>query len=325
MVYSKKKIFVSAVVVFAGAALVLVAMFFYAKRESGGDDNTFKMSHDGSERYYKIHRPEGYDGKRKLPMVIYLHGGGGDMRSAYLDGLDKMADKHNFILAAPEGLGEKKLGRLRAHWNGGGWETGGCCGSADDTGFIAKMIEEIKMKYEIDKKRIFVTGISNGALMANRLACELGDKIAAIGAVAPPAIKSDCLPDRAVPVINIHGLQDPASPPDGSEPRSIFAADSGSGFAMTYKRMTPAQIIDKWKTINRCAENKTTGYRSGGASCETYGDCADGAEVELCIVDGMGHTYPGGNQYLPENLVGPVTQDITFDQIWEFFTKHSLD
>lgn len=289
----------------------------------GPGDYDFSLVHDGLTRKYKVHIPQSYNGEI-TPMVIYIHGGGGDMRAAYWDGLDKMSDKHGFILAIPEGTGKVKLGHMRAGWNGGRWPGGECCGNTDDVGFISKMIDELKGKYTSDDKRIYVTGISNGGLMTNRLGCELSEKIAAIATVAPAAVESVCNPSRPMPVMDIHGTADSANPPDGSEPRGIFNKESGSAFAMPYKRMTPYQVVEKWKKINGCSDKYEEGYKNGSASCIIYNQCRGGAEVELCIVEGMGHTYPSGFQYLPSSIVGPASYDISFDQIWEFFKKHQL-
>jgi polyhydroxybutyrate depolymerase len=288
----------------------------------GPGDYIFSLMHEGLERIYKVHIPPSYNENTQIPVVIYIHGGGGDMRAAYMDGIDKMSDKHGFILAIPEGTGEVKLGHLRGSWNGGRWETGECCGNTDDVGFISIMIKELRNKFNIDEKMIYATGISNGGLMTNRLGCELADKIAAIAPVAPAAIMSNCNPSRSIPVMDIHGTADPANPPDGSEPKGIFGKDGI--MAMPYKRMTPSQVIDVWKRINKCSDSQIAGYEKGGAKCVIYNDCVEGVEIELCIVEGMGHTYPSGSQYLPAAVVGPVSYDISFDQIWEFFKKHPM-
>jgi polyhydroxybutyrate depolymerase len=285
-------------------------------------DPEFSLQHEGVTRVYKVHLPPNYDKKTFYPVVIYVHGGGGDMRAAYMDGLAKAADKLGFILAAPQGSGEIKFGHPRGVWNGGKWATGACCGSADDVGFISKMIEELKVKFNVDEKRIYATGISNGGLMTNRIGCELSDKIAAIAPVAGAAVESECNPVRPMPVMDIHGTLDPANPPDGSEPRGIFAKDSGSVFSMQYKRMTPYEVIDAWKNIDKCSNRQVVTYEKGNVKCVSYNECVQGSEVVLCMVEGMGHAYPSGAQYFSEKIIGPVSHDISFDQIWDFFKKH---
>ena len=131
-------------------------------RDFGARDYHFSLEHDGLTRKYNVHLPPSYDKNVPTPVVIYIHGGGGDMRAAYMDKVDKAADKFGFILVVPEGTGEVKFGHLRGSWNGGKWSNGECCGSADDVGFISKMIDEVKLKFNIDENRIYATGISNG-------------------------------------------------------------------------------------------------------------------------------------------------------------------
>jgi len=295
----------------------------------GAYDYEFSFEHDGIMRLYRVHLPSNYNKETPTPMVIYVHGGGGNSITAYREGMDKKADKHGFILAAPQGFYKAKRENQKASflsermfsWNGGKWDKGECCGNADDVGFISKMIDEIKGKFNVDEKRIYATGISNGGLMTNRLGCELSDKIAAIGTVAPAAVESNCNPSRVLSVIDIHGTLDPANPHDGSEPRSIFDEESSG---IHYKRMTPYQVVDAWKKIDKCSDSQIKGYEKGSAKCMIYNDCESGAEVELCIVEGMGHTWPSGSQYLPLDKIGPVSYDISFDQIWEFFKKHPM-
>ena len=152
------------------------------------------------------------------------------MRAAYMDNVDKAADKFEFILVVSEASsGVEKFGRQRRTWNGGKWASDECCGSSDDVGFISKMIDELKIGFKVDEKQIYATGISNGGLMTNRLGCELSDKIAAIATVAHAAIASECKLLRVMPVMDIHGTADPANPPDGSEPKSIFAKEKRYG------------------------------------------------------------------------------------------------
>jgi polyhydroxybutyrate depolymerase len=289
----------------------------------GPGDHERSLVHQGLKRHYKIHVPNSYSKDKPIPLVVYVHGGGGNRKTAFHNGIDRYSEKYGFLLAAPEGTGEVKLGQLRASWNGGKWESGECCGNADDVGFIAKMLDEIEARFNVDKQRIYATGLSNGGLMTNRLACDLSSRITAIATVAPAAIKSDCRPSRAVPYLHIHGTGDPANPPDGSAPRSIFGKDSKSGFSKSYKRMTPYQVVAKWRAINGCSDAQTRGYEHGAAKCVAYKQCRQGATVELCLVEGMGHTYPAGHQYLPASIIGPVSTDISFDQIWKFFQKTS--
>lgn len=289
----------------------------YTQESSGADDYRFTLEHGGLARKYNVHLPSGYNNKNPLPLVIYLHGGGGTMKAAYEDGLDKDSDKFGFILAVPDGTG---IFPNRLHtWNGGKWDGGDCCGSAfknnvDDVGFISAMIDELEKKFNVDDKRIYATGISNGAIMSYRLACELSERIAAVAAVAPPAVPNPCPFFGSVSIMQINGTADPAVPFNGGKGGGIigknFMAQSAQG------------IINFWLKGNDCAASQSVTYQKGDAACITYGPCGGGAEVVLCKIEGGGHTWPSGKQYMPESKVGPVSYDLSFDQIWEFFRNH---
>ncbi len=240
------------------------------------------------------------------------------MRGAYLDGMDKMADKHNFILAVPQGVGATIRGNIRGYWNGGAWATGECCGKEDDIGFIKNMIETVSATYSVDDKKIFATGISNGGLMTNRIGCELSDIVSGIAPVAPAGIISGCKPANPVAVLVVHGLLDPINTADGREPGRAFRNNPVTGEPM--KRMTPAQVIKQWGEINTCKGGASSVVNEGNVSCTEYSNgCSAGGPTRLCLIKNMGHTYPSGNQYLSADLVGPVSMDYSFDDIWEFF------
>lgn len=302
---------------------------FFKKHPRGGDgektpltlgpgDYDFSLEHDGLTRTYKLHVPRQYDRRTQVSVVLYIHGGGGNARSAYLDKMDKSSDKFGFILAIPEATGEVKFGELRGSWNGGIWATGECCGSADDVGFIARMIEEIKSNFNVDEKRIYATGISNGGLMTNRIGCELSDKIAAIATVAPAAIPSGCKPLRPLPVMDIHGIDDTHNPFYGGEPSSAISRK------VDYKRMMPAQVVGRWLDINGCVGEPVISSLNRKVTYSTYAQCKSGSEVVFVKVEDMGHAWPGGFE---SKLLGitPVSYDFSFDQIWEFFKKHPLE
>lgn len=249
-----------------------------------------------------------------MPVVIYLHGGGGSIKSAYIDGLDDAADQLGFILAIPAAT-RVKWGPLASRWNGGEWAGGQCCGSADDVGFISKMIDEVTKQFHADPTRIYATGISNGGLMTNRVACELADKIAAVATVAPAALPERCAPSRPISIMDIHGTGDLCNPFDGSVP-------TGACGKTDYKRMSPKEVVDAWRRINGCSEGPARETR-GSLAFSKY-PCRDNSEVLFCKVEGMGHTWPSGSQYLSARLVGPVSHEISMRDLWEFFQRHSL-
>jgi polyhydroxybutyrate depolymerase len=142
-------------------------------------DSLHTLTYDGLERTYILHVPPSYNERHPVPLVISLHGGGGNAgHQRRVSDFNRLADEKGFIVVYPNGTGQRQDAILT--WNGGA-----CCGYAmtnnvDDVGFIRALIAELSNAYAIDPKRIYVTGISNGGIMAYRLACEASDVIAAI-------------------------------------------------------------------------------------------------------------------------------------------------
>ena len=255
-----------------------------------------------------------------MPLVIFLHGGGGNNGSMYTEGVAKASDTDQFILAAPNGTG--LLENTLLTWNAGVWSGGECCGYAvnngiDDVGFISSLIDEIKGKFNIDQKRVYATGISNGGMMSYRLACELSNRIAAVAPVASPAIPGDCAPGRPVSILHIHGTADPCAPYYGG-PGGGCLLNTGS----TFTAMSARDMVDFWLKQDAIATLPTIIYQHGTATCTSYtkGDI----EVEFCSIEGGGHTWLDSSQYASIDRVGSVSHDISFKQIWEFFARHSL-
>jgi polyhydroxybutyrate depolymerase len=197
-------------------------------------------------------------------LLIALHGGAGNARAAAaFFGLEELADREGLMLAYPQGLGVSFFGRILGTWN-----AGRCCGPArerniDDSGFIAAMLDDIAGKWPLDERRVYVTGMSNGAMMAYRLACDLPGRIAAIAPVGAIGVMEECgakAQARAVPTLHIHGLADPCAPYDGCRqckscvrtflrsmglPTRRKAGDNG-GY------MSVPAFMDEWRRRNGC-------------------------------------------------------------------------
>ncbi|MDE2335763.1 MAG: hypothetical protein KGL10_00455, partial [Alphaproteobacteria bacterium] len=173
-------------------------------------DFTGHVAVQGRDRTYLVHIPDNVSGHKNLPVVIMLHGGGGNAAQfAEQTGMNAVADKNGFIAVYPEGT-KAMLGNFRT------WNAGRCCGKAmrgksDDVAFISRIIDALAQKYAIDTKRVYATGHSNGAMMSYRLACQLSDKIAAVAPVSGQRVFDDCHPKRAVAILHIHGTADPCA------------------------------------------------------------------------------------------------------------------
>ena len=252
-------------------------------------DQQSSLQVDGRERTYLMHLPPVYDGKHPLPLIIVLHGGGGNAQGAVrMTGFNRKADKEGFVVVYPNGSGRLKARLLT-------WNSGNCCGYAldnniDDVGFIRTLVDELVRTRGIDPKRVYATGISNGGMMAYRLACEVSDKIAAIAPVAGALNLENCRPAGPVSVIIFHGTADEHVRYDGGEP--IRRAD-------THMRVDKpvSYAVSFWVKRNGCSETPQRGEK-GSIRTQIYGGGKDGAEVALYTINGGNHAWPGGEASL---------------------------
>ncbi len=246
----------------------------------------------GVQRLAHVHVPTSYDPHVPMPVVIDLHGRDSNgTQEEYITSMNTKADSAGFISVHPESSTSP------TSWNSGA----GCCDPAysdkvDDVGFIKNLIDELEAKLCVDAHRVYTTGLSNGGYLSHTLACDLSDRVAAIGAVAGLLQVDSCPAMRAMPVFDIHGDNDPI---------------------VSYSWVP--QTIDFWTQHNHCTTQMTT-YQHGDVTCVTHGGCTDGADVVLCTVANGGHQWPGG-QTIP--LLGYNTTDINAtDAQWEFFVAH---
>jgi polyhydroxybutyrate depolymerase len=173
---------------------------------------------DGLDRTYLIHIPPSWNKTKSMPLVIALHGGGGtgkDMVELTLSGFNTLSDKEGFIVVYP--VGTIFSGMIKVRWNDGRDER---YSQADDVGFISALIDHLVKEFNVDSKRVYATGISNGAHMSMRLARELSDKIAAVAPVAyamQEKYVSVPVSTRQISVLVMTGTDDPFTPWEGGE------------------------------------------------------------------------------------------------------------
>lgn len=280
-----------------------------AQVEAG--DHWRSLSFGGGERRYLVHIPPSYDGRSPVPLVMVLHGGGGNAESAVrMTGFSDKADREGFIAVYPNGTGRLRDRVLT-------WNSGNCCGYAldqrvDDVGFVRALIREVEETYRIDERRIFATGISNGGMMSYRLACELADLIAAIGPVAGALNVESCAPSVPVGVVAFHGTADMHVLYEGGEPRKKIDPHSRTDGSVAY-------AMDFWVRRNGCSASQR--QTTGSVTVETYADCRAGTGVTLYTVKGGGHAWPGGQR---GSAAGdPPTRELSAtDAMWGFFARH---
>lgn len=288
-------------------------------RESpyGPGDWLRRMKKDGRTRRYVVHVPPGYDKTRPVPVVLFFHGGGGDaINTRKFAGWDSLADREGFIVVYPDGTGVMKQ---RGH----SFNAGSCCGYAkdrnvDDVGFTAALLDEMERLFCVDRSRVYATGFSNGALMSYRLACELSDRIAAIGPVSGTVGVDHCRPARPVSVIHFHGTADPYEPYKGGRGKPF----PGKRKANTFRSVDENTGI--WRRILGAPPEPVSKSDKGAASGVTWRG-RDGSEVTLWTLRGAGHTWPGGGKIAWEWLLGTTNKDVSATQLmWEFFKKHPM-
>lgn len=270
------------------------------------------------ERSYLLHRPAGQASQPPPAVVLMFHGGGGDAIGAEsMSGFSPLADREGFLAVYPEGVGRgwndgRDAPGQRAHREG-----------ADDLGFVAALLEDLARVQRYDPRRVYATGISNGAIFSHFLAGNRADLVAAIAPVVgglPRPYESVFAPRQPVSVLVIQGSEDPLVPYDGG---AIAGGDRGA-------IVSTAEAVDRWVRHDQCDTTPVTDPAPAAApddGCRvevrrwTGGQA--GTEVVLMRIAGGGHTWPQGPQYLPERTIGRVCQDFHgAETIWRFFAAH---
>jgi len=279
-----------------------------------------KLVVDGVEREYLLHVPSALPAAQAVPLVLVFHGGGGTAAGMMaLTRFNALADRERFLVAYPQGIGK-------------GWNDGRITqvslahrDNVNDLTFIDALLAHLSRQFRIDPRRVFATGISNGGIFSHYLAASRAEKIAAIapvaGGIAQP-FDQVFRPAAPVSVLIIQGTADPLVPYAGGRIAEAGGRDRGSIVA------TDA-AVNLWVRANATRRQPETGSlpdRDPSDGCRTqvfaWNGGTAGSAVWLYRVEGGGHTWPGGTQYLPRRFIGAVTHDFDSAAIWEFFRQH---
>jgi polyhydroxybutyrate depolymerase len=256
--------------------------------------------------------PESLNAEVSRALVIVLHPGLGNAAiAARMTGMSTKAGKEGFFVAYPQGSGTLPDRLLT-------WNAGKCCGYAkahkvDDVGFVKRLIDTVKSEHNIDSNAVFITGMSNGAMMAYRLACELSDTVAAIAPVSGSLDIEHCRPEHPVSVIIFHGLKDKRIRFEGGKPhkqadwheRVDLSVDEAAAF---------------WVTHNECdASPETT--ETDTLLVRRFSRGKANSEVVLYALKEQGHAWPGGTK---GRAAGdePSREISATDLMWDFFLEH---
>lgn len=268
---------------------------------------TININYQNVNRSFLVHVPPTYTPQQKLPCVFNLHGYGSDApQQEFYSRMSETADTNNFIVVYPNGIANSWNAGFQFPYNS----------NPDDVGFISKLIDTMYTLYNIDLLRVYACGMSNGGFQSYRLACDLENRIAAIAGVTGTITELtalNCVQSRRVPVLHIHGTQDP-----------LVAYGGATG----YKSVE--ETINFMRGKNGCSSTSdtlqypnTNPNDSSTVERIRYTNCNDGTEVWLYKITGGGHTWP--NAYI-DYIYGPTNRDFDASQeIWDFFNRFTLN
>jgi polyhydroxybutyrate depolymerase len=262
----------------------------------------------------------GHNPTETLPLVVALHGGGGTgEKMAENTGFINIANQQHFAVVFPDGVDH--------NWNDGRDDTSSTAAkeNVDDVGFITQLVAEVTKQFPVNPKRTYITGMSNGAMMTIRIACEspqLFAGYAAVSGTGPSDLTSKCKPSVPISLMQIHGTADPIVPYGGGPVNNPFGADNrGTVIGVDDLATLFVQInqCDPSPIVAKVPDRKITDDST--ITQRTWKDCQSRAALTFLRVDGGGHVWPGERTHLPKRLVGAENKDIDATQeIWNFFT-----
>lgn len=273
-----------------------------SESQSQSQNGTWTIESGGQQRSYALYVPASVPDP--APLVLMLHGAFGSAEhSQEYYGWDAAAERYGFVVAYAEGLGRA--------WAAGG----GCCGrpgreQVDDVGFLTAVVADVSRRVAIDPDRVYATGMSNGGMMAYRLACDT----TIFAAIAPVAatLAGECPSPAPVSVLHIHGTEDGIIRYDGEPGR---AADHVTGPAIV-------SLVDMWRTVDGCDAPREA---TEGVVTTSSAECPAGRSVVLVTVAGAGHQWPGSSTSLAQRVIGADPPSDAIDAttlIAEFFLAH---
>lgn len=317
--------------------------------DHGGDPpglSRHTLQYDGTEREYLVYRPPGTE-NRELPLVLALHGYGttsSGLAATY--GLNTHAEEHGYTIIYPQGsqfmgrFGDDRQSEpsLVTSWNdlasnftpakGSGPhctddrykypcppECGSCNHCAwtscyDDLGFLQQVLDSVQGDFSIDAERVYLLGVSNGAMMAMRLGCSAPDRFAAVAALIaqmPPGF--ECSPgDTGLPLFHLAGEKDDVVGHDGTA--------TSAGWIFASRKSTQAIWAAGMGCDTAAGAWRTSISDSNGLACTAIAGCPNpGNEVVACLDPATGHEWRGQRATgVPANCVYPMQSSSFPDQ-----------
>ncbi|GEM_PF-1057900 len=278
------------------------------------------ISVNGMTRSYILHLPASYASRGQWPVIVAYHPGAATAQWMQDNArLHAQSASQNYIIAYPDGV--------RRTFN-----AGTCCGLAlerkvDDVAFFKAIMNDIASIASI-REKAYVTGFSNGAMMTFRLICDVPHMIAAAAPYAASIPVDQCVENAAVPVLYLNGGEDTLTLEGGErKTKSAFKSTSNT-------LINPIQALDQIARRNGCSAEKTPRQRPDiDATCDAYQQCPQGGDVEFCVINGVGHSWPGAPKPRPQDQsfldkklaerFSPQRPEINMSAaILEFFSQH---
>jgi polyhydroxybutyrate depolymerase len=299
--------------------------------------SVFTLTFGGRQRDYRIHVPPQAASGKPLPIVINMAGAtqNGQIEEI-LSNMDANADENGYLVVYPDGTRISKVltpdpVAKQAQY---GWNAGECCGlpvtrKINDVGFLEKVIADVAARTPVNLRRVYMTGISNGGMMAYAMAAEASTHVAAIASVSGQVELPVIHPTRSVPTMEFHSVNDPIAKFNGVPNKNPLLV------------LSVMQGIRQWVKADGCSATPHDGTELVGAAGSisagqtatpiTYSHCQGGAKVELWRFTGSGHVWPGSTLNTgPKSgwiLTGSgrgivlVNADET---MWKFFSQYEL-
>jgi polyhydroxybutyrate depolymerase len=280
------------------------------------------LDHQSRQRKYILHIPSSYNGTKEVPLVVFLHGGGGNSQSAQgFTNFNQISKDNGFLMVYPQAFSESSANSYV--WADGRGLAPDVLG-IDDVDYIDKLVTALKNEYKINSKKVYICGFSNGSFLTQRIAFEKNTQFAAIGTLGGTMNQSlfnTGNPSRAIPMMYVFGTTDPLVPYNGG-------VVVGSN---TLPVIGIEQAVNYWKTKNQCQVTlpvinlpniNTTDNSTVTVYEYTNGIC--NSKVKFYKINGGGHTFPGvrvGNI----TTIGETNLDILASQeLWDFFNQFEL-
>lgn len=271
------------------------------------------MRVDGRTRTFLLNLPPGYyTGTSDFPLVIAMHGTGGDAYQFEHDyAFSRLANDNGFVVAYPEGVRGNGVLGIRT------WNAGYCCDYAtennvDDVGFINELIDNLIAQYNIDPRRVYVAGMSNGGMMAYRLACEIPNRLAAIATVSCSMTTGpDISPTQPVPILHLHAEPDTKIPDEG-----------GIGIGGYYFPPIDS-VFHVWSLANGCTSGPQTVVDNADYSMIEWENCENNVVIRYYLTKDGGHAWPRAIKVRPA-ADEPSTAIDANELIWDFFQQYAL-